>query len=132
MSKTAVAYGDMDEMLKVILAHVRARDWEQFHTPKDMAIQLSLEAAEVLKQFLWRTPQKVEDYLKTNKDDVAKESADVLYNVLLSSHYLNIDLKAAFDKKMAENAKKYPVAKAKGSHKKYTHYQEDSEKDRAT
>ncbi len=116
--------GDMDEMLEQILAHVRARDWEQFHTPKDMAISLSLEASELLNQFLWKTPQEVEDYIKTNKNDIAKELVDVLYNVLLSAHYLEIDLRAAFEKKMLENAKKYPVAKAKGSHKKYTHYQE--------
>ena len=116
--------GDMDKMLERILKYVHDRDWEQFHNPKDMAINLSLEASEVLKLFLWKSPQEIKDFIKTNKDDIAKELFDVLYGVLLSAHYLDIDLFEAFEKKMTENEKKYPVDKAKGSHKKYTHYQE--------
>ena len=116
--------GDMDKMLERILKYVHDRDWEQFHNPKDMAVNLSLEASEVLKLFLWKNPQEIKDFIKTNKDDIAKELFDVLYGVLLSAHYLDIDLFETFEKKMTENEEKYPIAKAKGSHKKYTHYQE--------
>ncbi len=113
-----------DEMLEQILAYVKARDWEQFHNPKDVAISLALEASEVLEHFQWKTPQEIEQHLKNNLDEVSEELVDVLYWVLLMSHYLKIDLNKAFDKKMAQNEKKYPIEKAKGSHRKYTNYQQ--------
>jgi NTP pyrophosphatase (non-canonical NTP hydrolase) len=112
-----------DEMLEKILAYIRARDWEQFHNPKDVAISLALEASEVLEHFQWKTPEEIKQHLKENLDDVAEELADVLYWVLLMAHYLKIDLNQAVSKKMLKNEKKYPVKKARGSHKKYTHYQ---------
>lgn len=112
-----------DEMLERILAYVQDRDWEQFHNPKDVAISLALEASEVLEHFQWKSPEEITEHIKKNKPDVAEELVDVLYWVLLMAYYLKIDLGDAFDKKMAKNEKKYPVDKAKGSHKKYTHYQ---------
>lgn len=115
----------MDDKLQRIIKYVRDRDWEQFHNPKDVAISLSLEASEVLEHFQWKNPQEIKDYLKTNKSDIAEEIVDVLYWVLLLSYYLKIDLDTAFEKKMQKNEKKYPVEKAKGSHRKYTHYKED-------
>jgi len=111
-------------MIERILVYVKARDWEQFHNPKDVAISLALEASEVLEHFQWKSPEEIEEYIKSNKSKIAEEIVDVLYWVLLLSHYLKIDLNTAFDKKMLQNEKKYPVNKAKGSHKKYTHYQE--------
>jgi NTP pyrophosphatase (non-canonical NTP hydrolase) len=113
----------MDEMIQRIVAFVEERDWEQFHTPKDVAISLSLEASEVLEHFQWKSPAEIAAYLKTNKDDIAEELVDVLYWVLLMSHYFKIDLQQSFDRKMRKNELKYPVAKAKGKHAKYTHYQ---------
>ena len=110
-------------MLKRILVFNSTRDWGQFHNPKDVAISLALEASEVLEHFQWKNPQEIKQHLKGNKAEVAEEIVDVLYWVLLLSHYLKIDLNEAFDKKMLQNERKYPVAKAKGSHKKYTHYQ---------
>jgi dCTP diphosphatase len=116
--------GDMDAMLERILTYVHARDWEQFHNPKDLAISLSLEANEVLEHFQWKNPDEIKQHLTDNKQDVAEELVDVLYWVLLTAHYLKIDLNKTFAKKMAQNEAKYPVEKAKGSHKKYTTYQE--------
>ena len=121
------ANGNRDEVLERILAYVKVRDWEQFHNPKDVAISLSLEASEVLEHFQWKTPAEIKEHLKNNLDDVAEELVDVLYWVLLMAHYLKIDLNKAFDEKMTKNERKYPVAKAKGSHKKYKHYQEKGE-----
>lgn len=115
----------MDDKLQRIIKYVQDRDWEQFHNPKDVAISLSLEASEVLEHFQWKNPEEIEAYLKTNKADIAEELVDVLYWVLLMSYYLKIDLDKAFEKKMQKNEKKYPVEKAKGSHRKYTHYKED-------
>ncbi len=113
----------MDEMLKRITEFVRARDWEQFHNPKDTAISLCLEASEVLEHFQWKSPEEIDKYIKEHKAEIGEELIDVLYWVLLMSHYLSIDLPKAFDEKMKQNEHKYPVQKAKGKHAKYTAYQ---------
>lgn len=97
-----------------------ARDWKQFHNPKDVAISLSLEAGEVLEHFQWKSSEEIEKYIKENKKEIADELADVFYWVLLMSHDLNIDIEKALKLKMKENGKKYPVKKAKGRHNKYT------------
>lgn len=96
------------------------RDWQQFHTPKDMAISLSLEASEVLELFQWKSHEEIEQYLKTHKQDLSDELADVLAYLLLIANDLDIDLPQAFEKKMQKNEAKYPVAKAKGKRTKYT------------
>lgn len=115
----------MDDLRKRVIEFVKARDWEQFHNPKDTAISLSLEAAEVLEHFQWKNPEEIDKYLKTHKNEVADELVDVLYWVILMSYYFDIDLETAFEHKMAQNERKYPVEKAKGSHAKYTAYQND-------
>ena len=112
----------MDQMLKQIVDFVKKRDWEQFHNPKDTAISLSLEAAEVLEHFQWKSPEEVKAYITSNKDDIADELVDVLYWVLLMSYYLNVNLSQAFNRKMKHNEQKYPVDKARGSHAKYHKY----------
>lgn len=115
-----------DELQAMIRQFVDDRDWDQFHNPKDLSISLSLEAAEVLEHFQWKSPEEMIAYAKTNKDDVGEELADVLYWVLLLANKLGIDLSEAFKVKMAKNAAKYPVEKAKGSHKKYTELVSDN------
>lgn len=115
----------MDNKTKRIVKFVKDRDWEQFHTPKDVAISLSLEAAEVLEHFQWKSSEEIKAYLKTHKNDIADELVDVLYWVLLMSHYFDVDLDEAFERKMTENEKKYPVEKARGKHTKYTAYQDE-------
>ncbi len=96
-----------------------ARNWKQFHNPKDVAISLSLEAAELLEHFQWKNPKEIAAHIKTAKTDIAEELADVLYWVLLLGHDLKIDVLNALDQKIKKNAKKYPVSKAKGRHTKY-------------
>ena len=95
------------------------RDWKKFHNPKDVALSLVLEASEVLEHFQWKSPKEVEEYLKSGKEDVGEELADVLYWVLLMSHDLGIDIKSALEQKIAKNGKKYPISKAKGKNTKY-------------
>ena len=99
-----------------------ARDWKQFHNPKDEALSLSLEAAEVLEHFQWKNGPELEKYIKNHKKGLGDELSDVLFWVLLMSHDMGIDITKAFNKKMVENKKKYPVKKVKGSNKKYTEY----------
>lgn len=111
---------DLEELQKKITEFRDARDWKQFHNPKDVAISLSLEAAEVLEHFQWKSAEEMQKHLSENKEKVADELADVLYWVLLMSIDFEIDLVKEFNRKMEKNAKKYPVEKAKGTHKKYT------------
>ena len=111
---------NIESLTKKIISFRDARDWAQFHNPKDVAISLSLEAAELLEHFQWKNPEEIAAHLKTHKTEVSEELADVLYWVLLLSHDLKIDPLAALTKKLRKNAKKYPVSKAKGRHTKYT------------
>lgn len=111
---------DITRLQQKILAFRNARDWKQFHNPKDVALSLVLEAAEVLEHFQWKDPEEIKKYLKTHKPAVAEELADVLYWVLLMSHDLGIDIAEAVEKKLKVNALKYPVKKAKGKHTKYS------------
>jgi len=111
---------NINELTKKVTKFRDERDWKQFHNPKDMAISLALEAAEVLEHFQWKNEKEMEKYVKTNKDEIADELADVLYWVLLMSHDLDINISMALPKKLIETAKRYPVEKAKGRAKKYT------------
>lgn len=110
----------MSELIDKIVEFRNARDWKQFHNPKDVAISLSLEASEVLEHFQWKSKEEIENYIKTNKGEIAEELVDVLYWTLLMFHDLGIDIEKSFDLKMKQNAKKYPVKKAKGKNTKYT------------
>ncbi len=96
-----------------------ARDWAQFHNPKDVAISMALEAAELLEHFQWKTPAEVQAHIKKNKADISDELADVLYWVLLLAHDLKIDPSRALAAKLKKNAAKYPVKKARGRITKY-------------
>lgn len=96
------------------------RDWKKFHNPKDVAISLSLEAAEVLEHFQWKSLKEIQKYVINNKNHIGEELADVFYWIVLMSHDLEIDLVKALENKLKKNIKKYPIKKSKGSHKKYT------------
>jgi len=106
-------------LTKIINDFNIARDWKQFHNPKDVAISLSLEASEVLEHFQWKSSEEIKKYVKENKKAIADELADVFYWVLLMSSDLDIDIEKALKLKMKENEKKYPIKKAKGKHTKY-------------
>lgn len=99
------------------------RDWGQFHNPKDLAVSLCLEAAEVLEHFQWKSAEEMEAYVQTNKGDIAEELADVLYWVLRMADRFDIDIVKAAEDKMVKNARKYPAHKARGNHKNYTEHQ---------
>lgn len=111
---------DLNDLQKRIVAFRDARDWKQFHNPKDTAISLVLEATEFLEHFQWKSPDEIKQHLKNKNEDVSDELADVLYWVLLIAHDLDVDIVEATKRKMAKNDAKYPVEKAKGKHTKYT------------
>lgn len=111
---------DITDLQQKIVEFRDQRNWKQFHNPKDLAISLNLEAAEVLEHFQWKSSEEITKHLTDHKDEVAEELADVLYWVLLMAHDLDIDIVAASTQKMRKNAKKYPMHKARDNHKKYT------------
>ena len=89
------------------------RDWEQFHNPKDLAVAISIEAAELLEAFLWK------DAKEAKIEKVKEELADVLSYAILLGHHYNLDLEQVVRDKVQRNGEKYPVEKAKGSATKY-------------
>jgi dCTP diphosphatase len=116
---------DLKQLQELVVAFRDERDWKQFHTPKDLTIGLMLEVAELLEHFQRKSTKELDEYMQKNKEDVADELADVLWWVLLLAHDLDIELPTQFKKKLAKNAAKYPVSKAKGNRKKYTELQEE-------
>ena len=111
---------NVNDLIKKVTKFRDKRDWKQFHSPKDLAISLSIEAAELLEHFRWKNKKEVESYIKGHKKEIEDEYADVLYALLLIANDLNIDPAKALDNKLEKNNKKYPVKKAKGRHEKYT------------
>ncbi|MEN9647441.1 MAG: hypothetical protein RLY57_245 [Candidatus Parcubacteria bacterium] len=96
-----------------------ARDWKQFHNPKDLALSLVLESAEVMEHFQWKNKDEMMKHVSENRESIGEELADVLYWVLLMGNDLEIDVLKALDKKITINESKYPVEKSKGKHTKY-------------
>ncbi|MDQ5981463.1 MAG: hypothetical protein QG570_210 [Patescibacteria group bacterium] len=114
-------FADMfTELIKKIIKFRDDRDWKQFHNPKDSAVGLMLEAAEVMEHFQWKNEAEMLEHVKTHKTEIGEELADVLYWLLLMSHVFDIDLEKAFIDKLEKNDKKYPVEKSKGKHTKYS------------
>lgn len=108
------------ELTDKILQFRKERDWEQFHTPKDLAISLSLEASEVLEHFQWKKPEEMQEYIQNHKEEIGEELADVFNYLLLMSNDFGIDLLEVLEKKINKNAEKYPIEKSKGKSTKYT------------
>ena len=106
-------------MTDALLRFRAERDWERFHDPKSQAISLMLEAAEVAELCQWHAGADLQRHLDARRGDLADELADVLGWVLLMAHDQQIDLPAAFADKLAKNARKYPVGKARGVATKY-------------
>ncbi|NPC54272.1 nucleotide pyrophosphohydrolase [Caenimonas soli] len=111
---------DLKVLAEQVVAFRDERDWKQFHNPKDVALSLMLESAELLEHFQWKNGEAIQETAMHRRAELADELADVLYYTLLMAHDLNIDLSTALTKKLAKNAEKYPTEKAKGSNKKYT------------
>jgi NTP pyrophosphatase (non-canonical NTP hydrolase) len=109
----------LDDLIKRILAFRDAREWKQFHNPKDLSLSLVLDAAEVMEHFQWKNEKEMLEHLKTNKEEIGDEMADTLYWLLLMGQDFDIDILSALDRKLKKIEAKYPVEKAKGKHTKY-------------
>ena len=101
-------------------AFAAARDWEQFHAPKNLAIALSVEAAELLEHFQWVSEQASRSMPADTLAAIDEEIADVFLYLIRLADVLKVDLVRAAERKIDRNAQKYPVDKARGTARKYT------------
>ena len=104
---------EISELTQKLIAFRDARDWKQFHNPKDLAIALSIESAELLEAFLWKSSEEA------SKDKIKEELADVLAYAFLLANGCGLDVTEIVSAKIEANSLKYPVDKSKGSAKKY-------------
>ena len=111
---------DFQTLTQALRDFAEARDWAQFHSPKNLASALSVEAAELLEHFQWLTEAQSRNLAAPVKAEVAAEAADVLLYLLQLCDKLKIDLLEAARLKMIVNGDKYPVASARGSSRKST------------
>ena len=109
----------LDELRDALRAFTAARDWDPFHSPKNLAMALSVEAAELLEVFQWITEADSRNLEPAAKAAASDEIADVLLYLILLSDALGVDPLAAAERKIVANAQKYPVEKARGTSKKY-------------
>jgi NTP pyrophosphatase (non-canonical NTP hydrolase) len=110
----------MDRLREQVRKFADARDWAQFHTPKNLAMALAVEAAELMEHFQWLTPRQSAALPAGEKRAVAQEIADVLIYLVRLSDVLGVDPLAAAFAKLWVNARKYPAARARGSAVKYS------------
>jgi NTP pyrophosphatase (non-canonical NTP hydrolase) len=108
------------DLLNALLEFRRVRDWEQFHTARNLASALSVEAAELLEHFVWANDQQVPQILEESREAIVAEVADIAILLTYLANDLSINLDAAVSEKLAANERKYPLAKSYGSNKKYT------------
>jgi NTP pyrophosphatase (non-canonical NTP hydrolase) len=106
------------EIKSRVLEFVRLRDWERFHSPKNLSMALAAEAAELMEHFLWDTPEASVE--RAANEAVADELADIVIYAIEFANMTGIDLSRAIEVKMGKNAQKYPVEKARGNALKYT------------
>ena len=115
--------GMSDDSINRITARIRefrdARDWKQFHAPKELAVAIAAEAGELLQHFVWQSPVQSEQRAIERKEEIASEIADVAILLFELADNLGIVLDQAMLAKIERNEERYPVAKAKGSNKKY-------------
>jgi dCTP diphosphatase len=103
-------------------AFAEARDWDQFHSPKNLSMALMVEVAELMEHFQWLTEAQSLDLTAKTKDAVSEELADILLYLIRLSDKLDVDLLKAALRKLEKNAVKYPAEKVRGSAKKYSEY----------
>lgn len=115
-----VIFALMQELIQRIRAFNRERDWEQFHSPKNLAMCLAAEVGELLEQFQWLTAEQSHDLPPARRAAVEEEIGDVTLCLLNLADKLSIDLIDAATRKLEKNRTKYPVHKAKGRADKYT------------
>lgn len=112
----------MEHLMHMIDEFCRERNWDQFHTPKELAIGLSTEANELLSLFRFQSDAQIMDMLAMDKISIEDELVDSLFFILRFASLYEIDLTQALERKMIVNREKYPIERAYGKNIKYTHF----------
>ena len=112
----------LEDMSKRISKFASERDWEQFHSPKNLSMALNVEAGELLEHFQWLTEEESRNLTTVKLGEVESELADVFIYLVRLADRLGVDLHAAAVSKLDVNDSKYPIEKAKGNAKKYTEF----------
>lgn len=115
---------DFEAMTQALRRFAAERDWDQFHTPKNLAMALTVEAAELLEQFQWLTPDQSQNLPPDKRARVADEIADIQAYLVRLADKLAISIPDAVEHKMRRNEAKYPADKVRGDARKYDEYQD--------
>jgi len=112
----------LQEIKDRVLAFAKAREWEQFHSPKNLSMAISAEAAELMEHFLWQSPEQSHQDMQQAplRAKVEEELADIIIYAIEFANMTGLDISGSIESKMKLNGQKYPVEKAKGNSAKYT------------
>lgn len=113
---------DIKRLTEELRKFAKDRDWEQFHSPKNLSMALSVEAGELVEKFQWLTEQQSFELSDKKKQEVEEEIGDILIYLVRIADQLNVDLIKAASEKLKLNAEKYPIEKSKGKADKYTEF----------
>jgi len=114
----------LQDLKQKMAQFVRERDWEQFHTPKNISMSIAIEAAELMEHFQWLTVEQSKDLDAAALADIGEELADIVIYSLSMANFLKLDLAQTVLAKMEKNIRKYPADKVQGKSHKYTYYQQ--------
>jgi dCTP diphosphatase len=118
----AMPVAELQALQQRLAAFAAARDWDQFHSPKNLAMALSVEAAELVEEFQWLTEEQSRQLDAERRERVRLELADVFIYLLRLADKLGVDVLRAAEDKVALNEKKYPADRVRGDSRKYTEY----------
>lgn len=113
----------LQDLKQKMAQFVRERDWEQFHTPKNISMSIAIEAAELMEHFQWLTVEQSQQLDAAALADIGEELADIVIYALSMANFLKLDLARTVLAKMEKNSRKYPADKVQGKAHKYTWYQ---------
>lgn len=117
------ATGAFEDLRNLVQEFVEERDWDKFHTPKNLAVSLCVEAAELLEPFQWLSTGAAHELSDAKRDHVRHEMADVLIYLIGLADKLDVDLPSAVREKISLNRTKYPAEKVRGDARKYDEYE---------
>ncbi len=116
--------GDLEAVALALRRFAAERDWDQFHSPKNLAMALNVEAGELLEHFQWLTQEQSQQFPADKLAQVAEEIADIQAYLVRIADKLGVDILDAVEQKMRKNAAKYPADKVRGDARKYSEYRD--------
>ena len=119
----------LNDLKKLMAQFVHEREWQKYHTPKNLSMSIAIEAAELMEIFQWVSEQDSQSVLERNREEISNELADIFSYIVSFCNLYNIDLACALENKLKINAKKYPIEKVKGSYENYLEVKKSLKKD---